>query len=294
MGHIQFQAEAAVRDLLKFVAKKTVEESGTSSLQAEDRMDDGSFIRLKVDIDGESGQSVWNFTGTSPQVWGNLNAPRAITLSAIIYCLRCMVEYDIPLNQGCLKPVKIVIPKHSILDPDETAAVVGGNVLTSQRIVDVILNAFSKCAASQGCMNNITFGNEKFGYYETVAGGSGAGPTWHGASGKHTHMTNTRITDPEILEKRYPIILRTFCLNPGTGGEGKFRGGDGVVRELVFRTAMTLSILSERRVFQPYGLKGESRTSVLSFTTVISHVFMALTTLSPFIIRIWLVSSAAL
>lgn len=137
---------------------------------------------------------MFDFSKTSDQVNGNLNAPRAIILSAIIYCIRCMLTYDIPLNQGCLEPIKVVIPKGCLLSPSEEAAVVGGNVLTSQRIVDLIFKVFKICAASQGCMNNITFGNEKMGYYETVAGGAGAGPNWHGRHGVHTHMTNTRIT----------------------------------------------------------------------------------------------------
>lgn len=151
----------------------------------------------------------------------------------------------------------MVIPKNSILDPSEEAAVVGGNVLTSQRIVDVVLSAFQVCAASQGCMNNITIGDEEWGYYETVAGGSGAGPTWHGTGGVHTHMTNTRITDPEILENRYPIILNKFCLRSDqSGGCGRFHGGEGVERELLFRKPVTLSVLTERRVLQPYGMAG--------------------------------------
>ncbi|OQV21451.1 5-oxoprolinase [Hypsibius exemplaris] len=256
MGYIQSQAEEAVRDLLRSVAKRALADTGSTILFAEDKLDDGSTIALTITIDAEAGQSEWNFTGTSPQVWGNWNAPRAITLSAIIYSLRCMVEHEIPLNQGCLKPVKIVVPQYSLLDPDEMSAVVGGNVLTSQRIVDVILKAFSKCAASQGCMNNITFGNDSFGYYETVAGGAGGGPTWDGVSGVHTHMTNTRITDPEILEKRYPVLLQTFSLNKGSGGTGQHPGGDGVVREIFFRAPVTLSVLTERRVFQPYGMNG--------------------------------------
>ncbi|XP_064641075.1 5-oxoprolinase-like [Lineus longissimus] len=252
MAHIQANAEIAVREMLREIATK----SGTDQLFAEDFMDDGSKIMLKIDIDHEKGSALFDFTGTGCEVIGNCNAPRAITLSALIYCLRCMVGHDVPLNQGCLTPVRVIIPKGSLLDPSETAAVVGGNVLTSQRIVDVVFKAFGVCAASQGCMNNITFGDESVGYYETVAGGSGAGPTWDGRSGIHTHMTNTRITDPEIIERRYPILLRRFSLNPGTGGAGKFRGGDGIVRELLFRKTLELSILTERRVMQPYGLQG--------------------------------------
>ena len=256
MGHIQDNAELAVRDMLKQVGSEAAERTGRSLLEAEDSLDDGSPIKLAVTIDTESGEAVFDFAGTGSEVWGNMNAPRAVSMSAIIYCLRCMVGHDIPLNQGCLNPVTVRIPPGSLLDPSEEAAVVGGNVLTSQRIVDVVFRAFSACAASQGCMNNITFGDEKFGYYETVAGGSGAGPSWHGRAGVHTHMTNTRLTDPEILERRYPVILHQFSLAKDTGGAGRYRGGDGVRREILFRKDLELSVLTERRVLAPYGLAG--------------------------------------
>ncbi|XP_037952130.1 5-oxoprolinase-like [Teleopsis dalmanni] len=259
MRYIQQNAEVAVRDMLKQIAKDTLQRTGTTVLKAVECMDDGSPIKLCVTIDAENGSALCDFTGSGVEVWGNCNAPRAITLSALIYCLRCMVGYDVPLNQGCLAPIKIIIPKNSILDPSEGAAVVGGNVLTSQRIVDTVLKAFNVCAASQGCMNNITIGDEMWGYYETVAGGSGAGPTWNGVGGVHTHMTNTRITDPEILESRYPIILNRFCLrSDNSGGFGQFYGGEGIERELLFRKAVTLSVLTERRTLQPYGLDGGS------------------------------------
>ncbi|GAB1602003.1 5-oxoprolinase-like [Argonauta hians] len=256
MKHIQKNAEIAVNDMLRLIAKRTKCVTGATQLYAEDYMDDGSCIRLQVDINESKGTAVFDFTGTTHQVHGNCNAPRAITLSALIYCLRCMVGHNIPLNQGCLVPVKIKIPKGCILDPSATAAVVGGNVLTSQRIVDVVFKAFGTCAASQGCMNNITFGDQEIGYYETIAGGAGAGPDWNGRSGIHSHMTNTRITDAEILEHRYPVILKCFSLCPNTGGAGKFRGGDGVTRELLFRKDIQLSVLTERRVYHPYGLEG--------------------------------------
>ncbi|RXG71494.1 5-oxoprolinase [Armadillidium vulgare] len=256
MKYIQDSAECAVRDLLKDVGMKMKKKTGKSELFAEDRMDDGSVIQLHTTINENAGEAIFDFSKTGPEVWGNCNAPRAITKSALIYCLRSLVSHDIPLNQGCLEPISVTIPKGCLLNPSPEAAVVGGNVQTSQRVVDVILKAFEACAASQGCMNNVTFGDETFGYYETVAGGSGAGPSWHGRSGVHTHMTNTRITDPEILERRYPIILKRFTLNPETGGLGAYRGGDGVIRELRFRKKMTLSILTERRVYAPYGLNG--------------------------------------
>ncbi|KAM9774573.1 5-oxoprolinase [Syngnathus typhle] len=256
MGYIQSNAELAVRDMLRDFARRRRQQTGSLEVESEDFMDDGTPIRLRVQINEEEGTAVFDFTGTGTEVWGNCNAPRAITLSALIYCLRCMVGQDIPLNQGCLAPIKVVIPPDSILQPSLDAAVVGGNVLTSQRVVDVIFKAFEVCAASQGCMNNVSFGNEKVGYYETVAGGAGAGPNWNGRSGVHTHMTNTRITDPEILEKRYPVILEQFSLRPASGGAGKYRGGDGVIRKLLFRDKVVLSVLSERRSTRPYGLEG--------------------------------------
>ncbi|XP_022911129.2 5-oxoprolinase isoform X1 [Onthophagus taurus] len=256
MNHIQTNAEVAVRDMLKEVAKKTFSRTGTHILEAVDHMDDGSPIKLKVILDEVTGSTICDFTGSGPEVWGNCNAPKAITLSALIYCLRCMVGHDVPLNQGCLAPIKTIIPKGSILDPSDNAAVVGGNVLTSQRIVDVVLKAFKACAASQGCMNNITFGSDSWGCYETVAGGSGAGPGFNGCSGVHTHMTNTRITDIEILERRYPVHVEKFMLRQETGGKGAYNGGDGVLRQLYFRAPITLSVLTERRVLQPYGLEG--------------------------------------
>lgn len=257
MNHIQKNASECVRDMLKEIAVDARKRTGSTTLHATEFMDDGSPIALTVTIDEADGTAVFDFTGTGHEVYGNCNAPRAITLSAIIYCLRAMVGYDIPLNQGCLNPIKVVIPKNSILDPSEGAAVVGGNVLTSQRVVDTILKAFGVCSASSGCMNNITIGDEKWGYYETVGGGSGAGPTWNGSSGVHTHMTNTRITDLEILEQRYPIVLQKFSLRTdSSGGDGYFRGGEGVQRELLFRKPVTLSVLTERRAIKNYGLEG--------------------------------------
>uniref|UniRef100_A0A3B1K6I2 5-oxoprolinase, ATP-hydrolysing n=1 Tax=Astyanax mexicanus TaxID=7994 RepID=A0A3B1K6I2_ASTMX len=256
MGYIQSNAELAVRDMLKEFARRRRQQTGSLEVEAEDQMDDGTPIRLKVQINEEEGSAVFDFSGTGTEVWGNCNAPRAITLSALIYCLRCMVGQEIPLNQGCLNPIKVIIPPGSILQPSQSAAVVGGNVLTSQRVVDVIFRAFEACAASQGCMNNVSFGSEKSGYYETVAGGAGAGPGWNGRSGVHSHMTNTRITDPEILEKRYPVVLQQFSLRPGSGGAGRFQGGDGVIRKLLFRSKMILSVLTERRSTRPYGLHG--------------------------------------
>uniref|UniRef100_A0A8B9VQB0 5-oxoprolinase, ATP-hydrolysing n=1 Tax=Anas zonorhyncha TaxID=75864 RepID=A0A8B9VQB0_9AVES len=213
MGHIQANAELAVREMLRGFAARW-----GAAVEAEDRMDDGSPIRLRVQVDPQEGSAVFDFSGSGHEVYGNCNAPRAITLSALIYCLRCMVGQDIPLNQGCLAPVRVIIPKGSILDPSPEAAVVGGNVLTSQRVVDVIFKAFGVCAASQ----------------------VGQGP---GRGGGHTG---------------YPVVLQRFELRRGSGGAGRYRGGDGVCRELLFRQDMVLSVLSERRAIQPYGLQGGS------------------------------------
>ncbi|KAK4934667.1 hypothetical protein LTR10_024131 [Elasticomyces elasticus] len=263
MYAIQETADLAVRNLLKALYQSR----GGQPLEALDYMDDGTPIKLKITI-AEDGSAVFDFDGTGPEVNGNINAPEAITHSAIIYSLRCMIAADIPLNQGCLASIQVKIPKPSILSPTQAAAVVGGNVTTSQRVTDVVLKALHACAASQGCLNNLTFGVDGkkhpetgetipgFGYYETIAGGAGAGATFEGENGVHTHMTNTRITDPEILEKRYPCILRKFQLREGSGGKGLHKGGEGAIREIEFLTPLQCSILSERRVHRPYGMDG--------------------------------------
>jgi 5-oxoprolinase (ATP-hydrolysing) len=254
MEHVQTAAEQAVRESLIRMAREKNWKGKT--IKAIDALDDGSQLVLQLTIDGDSGNTVFDFAGTGLELWGNLNAPVAVTSSAILYSLRCLLDKDIPLNHGCLIPVEIRLPPGCLLNPSPDAAVVGGNVLTSQRLVDVILKAFGVAAASQGCMNNLTFGNEGFGYYETIGGGAGAGHDWHGQSGVHTHMTNTRITDPEILERRYPVLLHTFSLRRNSGGQGRYAGGDGLIREIEFLEPMDVAILSERRVFAPYGLEG--------------------------------------
>eukprot|EP00924_Labyrinthula_sp_SR-Ha-C_P003737 augustus_masked-scaffold_3-processed-gene-3.72-mRNA-1 protein AED:0.12 eAED:0.12 QI:0/0/0/1/1/1/4/0/1258 len=260
MDFIMDNAEEAVKAMLKKL--RNVGSSvffflylaGTQGFSAEDYMDDGTKIKLEVSIEG-SGEAVFDFTGTGPQVNGNTNAPPAVTYSAIIYALRCMLGFYDEAS-GCLRPVKVVIPERSILNPGPEAAVVGGNVLTSQRLVDVIFKAFETVAASQGCTNNLTFGDDSFGYYETIAGGSGAGPGFNGTDGVHTHITNTRITDPEILERRYPVILRRFTFRKGSGGDGEFKGGEGVIRDIEVLRPLKISLLTERRKFHPYGLNG--------------------------------------
>jgi 5-oxoprolinase (ATP-hydrolysing) len=251
MKHLRDNAGKSVQELLKTISDK---EDKNICLKAEDFMDEGSRIALTININ--NGSACFDFIGTTQELPNNLNTPRAVTLSVILYCLRCLIDKDIPLNQGCLEPITVLIPSGSLLSPSDKAAVAAGNVLTSQRITDVIFKAFNACAASQGCMNNLTFGNDKFAYYETIAGGAGAGPDWHGQSAVHTHMTNTRITDPEVLEQRYPVLLHEFSIRKGSGGKGKFNGGDGVIREIEFLVPLKVAMLSERRVYAPYGLNG--------------------------------------
>ena len=257
MVYIQENAEFAVRNMLKKICKKT-SQGNTSDLilQGEDILDDGTLIRLKISINSNSGSAIFDFSGSGTQSPGNLNCPQAVVRSAILYCLRCLIGEEIPLNQGCLNPITVITDHGSLLDPAATAAVVGGNVLTSQRITDVIFKAFAAAADSQGCTNNLTFGNENFGYYETIGGGAGAGPGWHGQSGVHTHMTNTRITDPEILERRYPVLLKEFSLRKNSGGKGLFHGGNGLVRHIEALSPLQVSILSERRMVAPHGICG--------------------------------------
>ena len=176
----------------------------------------------------------------------------------MLYVFRCMVDDDIPLNEGCLKPIEIVIPEGSMLAPEYPAAVVGGNVETSQAVTDALFGAFGAMAAAQGTMNNLTFGNERHQYYETIAGGAGAGPDFDGADAVQTHMTNSRLTDPEILEWRFPVLLEEFSIRRGSGGAGRHKGGDGTTRAIRFREKMGLSILSTHRIVPPFGLDGGS------------------------------------
>ncbi|GFN19198.1 5-oxoprolinase [Aspergillus tubingensis] len=262
MDAIKKNAETAVRELLKTIGRK----AAGQPLRFSDFMDDGTEIRLEIRIDAETGSAEFDFTGTGRETFNCLNAPKAIAHSAIIYSLRALIDVDIPLNQGCLAPINFIVPSGTLINPSGYAAVCAGNPITSQRITDVVLGAFQACAASQGCCNIISFGmgglDENgndipgFGVGETICGGSGAGPTWHGTSGVHVHMTNTRITDAEVYELRYPVILRQFSIRKGSGGRGLYRGGDGVIRELEFRIPLSASMLSERRVYRPYGLAG--------------------------------------
>jgi 5-oxoprolinase (ATP-hydrolysing) len=224
-----------------------------------ERLDDGSPIAVSIEVEGRRAKV--DFTGSAGVHPGNLNAPPAVVRSAVLYVLRLLIAEPLPLNEGLLFPVEIVVPPGMLNppfpdDPAECPAVVGGNVETSQRLVDTLVKALHLAAGSQGTMNNLLFGNQRFGFYETVCGGAGAGPGFDGASAVHTHMTNTRITDPEVLEHRYPVRLERFAIRAGSGGAGRWRGGDGAVREVTFLEPVALSLLTQHRVERPYGMDG--------------------------------------
>jgi 5-oxoprolinase (ATP-hydrolysing) len=256
-AHGREAVEVSMRQLQEAAAGKVAHEIAKlpgGEHRFEDRLDDGTPIRVRLAVAGE--RMLVDFTGTGGALRGNLNAPRAVVQAALLYVLRALVAERIPLNGGCLAPVELRIPPGSLLDPPPGSAVAGGNVETSQRVVDVLLGALGRVAASQGTMNNVAFGNERFAYYETLGGGAGAGEGFDGASGVHVHMTNTRITDAEILETRYPVRLRCFALRRGSGGRGRWTGGDGLVRVYEFLEPMTVSLLAERRVVPPYGMGG--------------------------------------
>lgn len=253
MQALKKYAAAVLRRALRALPQKR--------FQAKELLDDGSPLCVAIRLSG--GKVVFDFSGTAAVHPGNLNATPAIVRSAIMYVLRLLVAEPLPLNEGLMQAVDIRLPR-GLLNPDfgtepaRAPAVVGGNVETSQRLVDTLLKAFELAACSQGTMNNLLFGNQRFGYYETICGGAGAGDGFDGASAVHTHMTNTRITDPEIIEHRYPVRLRRFAVRSGSGGAGRFRGGDGVVREIEFLEPVSLSVLSQHRQRGPYGLAGGS------------------------------------
>lgn len=246
MNHVCDNAEEAVRRVI-------------------DRLDEGAFvvesdggdrIAVALRIDRAARAATIDFTGTSGPSATNFNAPGAVVRAAVLYAFRALVTEDVPLNDGCLRPLTLIVPPGSLLDPQPPAAVVAGNVETSQLIVDAILAAAGRLAASQGTMNNVTFGDATIQYYETICGGTGAGPGFAGQSAVQSHMTNSRLTDPEVLEWRYPVLLETFAIRRGSGGDGRWPGGDGVVRRIRFRAPMTAAVLSGRRLTQPFGLAG--------------------------------------
>jgi 5-oxoprolinase (ATP-hydrolysing) len=268
MAAIQLNAETAIRNFLK----ETHIRFGGKQIRAIDYYDDGTPVAITITINPEDGSAIFDFEGTGAETYGNMNSPISITHSAVIYCLRCLIDLDIPLNQGCLNPIDIRIPKGTILNPSEFVAICGSTI-ASQRVSDVIFKAFESCAASQGCGNSFGWGSggkdavtgkviPGWNYSEALGGGSGAGPTWNGAHGVNVHSTNTKTTDPEVIEKRTPVIVRRYELREGTGGNGLYRGGNGVKREIEARVPLKFSILSERRVYSPYGLNGGQDGSV--------------------------------
>jgi 5-oxoprolinase (ATP-hydrolysing) len=246
MGHVQDNAEEHIRRVI----------DGLEAGSFEAPMDNGAVVRVNVKPDKAARRLVVDFTGTTAQDAGNFNAPLAITRAAVLYVFRTLVDDAIPLNEGCLKPIEIIVPEGSLLNPRRGAAVVAGNVETSMVVVDALYGALGRLAASQGTMNNFTFGTERYQYYETICGGSGAGPGFNGTAVVQTHMTNSRLTDPEVLESRYPILIERFGVRRGSGGDGEWRGGDGAVRIVRFREAMTAAMLANRRATAPFGVAG--------------------------------------
>jgi 5-oxoprolinase (ATP-hydrolysing) len=254
MKHVQDNAEEAVRRVIANLAATAP--SGQWSGEFAYEMDHGALIRVKITLEAASRSGVIDFSGTSMQLPNNFNAPSAVCYAAVLYVFRSLVDEDIPLNAGCLKPLRILIPPGSMLNPHYPAAVVAGNVETSQCLTDALYGALGVMGASQGTMNNFSFGNASYQYYETIAAGSGAGLGFHGATPVQTHMTNSRMTDPEVLEFRYPVLVEEHSIRYGTGGEGRWNGGPGALRRIRFLEAMEASILSGHRRVPPYGMAG--------------------------------------
>jgi 5-oxoprolinase (ATP-hydrolysing) len=246
IGHVQDNAEESVRRVIDVL------KDGDFTYPH----DLGPVVKVRISIDRQARRAIVDFTGTSPQQPWNFNAPAAVTRAAVLYVFRTLVDADIPMNEGCLKPIDIILPKASIVACEYPAAVCAGNVETSQWVTDTLFGALGALAAAQGTMNNLTFGNDRYQYYETICGGSGAGPGFDGTSAVHTHMTNSRLTDPEVLEWRYPVMLVSHRINRGSGGKGRFRGGDGTIRKIRFLEPMTAAILSNHRTVPPFGLEG--------------------------------------
>jgi 5-oxoprolinase (ATP-hydrolysing) len=246
MQHVQDNAAESVR--------RVIDRLHDSSFAYE--MDQGTFIRVKITVDKQKREATVDFTGTSPQQPTNFNAPEPVARAAVLYVFRVMVDDDIPMNAGCLRPIRIVIPEGSMLSPKYPAAVVAGNVETSQAVTDCLFGALGALAAAQGTMNNLNFGNAKYQYYETICSGSPAGPGFDGTDAVHTHMTNTRLTDPEVLEFRYPALLEDFHIRAGSGGRGRWHAGNGIRRTIRFLERMDCTILSGHRRVPPFGLAG--------------------------------------
>jgi 5-oxoprolinase (ATP-hydrolysing) len=246
LGHVMDNAAESVRRVLDRVG------DGEFTYT----MDDGSRLCVAVRIDRENRAAHIDFSGTGEQRADNFNAPPSITRACVLYVLRCLVGADIPLNDGCLQPIEIFVPPGTFLSPAPGAAVVAGNTEVSQAIANALFGAFGVMASAQATMNNFLFGDDRYQYYETICGGAGAGPDFDGASAVHTHMTNTRMTDPEVLELRYPVRLEAFSVRPNSGGGGRHRGGDGAIRRIRFLRRMTAVMVASRRTVAPFGLAG--------------------------------------
>jgi 5-oxoprolinase (ATP-hydrolysing) len=246
MGHVQDNAAESVRRVLD-----RLHDSEFSY-----QMDQGTFIKVKISVEKKKREATVDFTGTSPQQNTNFNAPAPVTRAAVLYVFRVMVDDDIPMNAGCLRPINIVVPERSMLSPEYPAAVVAGNVETSQAVTNCLFGALGALSCSQGTMNNLTYGNDKYQYYETICSGSPSGPGFNGTDAVHVHMTNTRLTDPEVLEFRFPVVLEDFHIRKDSGGRGKWHAGDGIYRRVRFREKMDCAILSGHRRVPPFGLAG--------------------------------------
>ena len=246
MRHVMDNAEESVRRVIDRIGSGTFDYT----------MDSGLPLRVAVSVDRASRSAVVDFTGTGHQSEGNFNSPPAVTRAAVLYVFRTLVADDIPLNDGCLKPLRLIIPSGTFLSPAPGAAVVAGNTEVSQATCNALFGALKPIACSQATMNNFLFGDAHRQYYETICGGTGAGPGFDGTSAIHSHMTNTRMTDPEVLELRYPVRLERFAIRRGSGGDGKWHGGDGAIRRIRFLEPMTAVIVSSRRDVAPFGLEG--------------------------------------
>ena len=246
MGHVQDNAAESVR--------RVIDRLKDSEFQTE--MDQGAIIKVKISVDKAKREATVDFTGTSPQQPSNFNAPEPVARAAVLYVFRVMVEDEIPMNAGCLRPIHVIIPEGSMLSPRYPAAVVAGNVETTQAVTDTLFGALGALGSAQGTMNNLTFGNSTYQYYETICSGAPAGPGFNGASGVHTHMTNSRLTDPEVLESRFPVVLEDFHIRRGSGGKGRWSAGDGTLRRLRFRERMDLALLSGHRRVPNFGMEG--------------------------------------
>ena len=246
MGHVQDNAAESVR--------RVIERLKDSEFQTQ--TDQGAIIKVRISVDRARREATVDFTGTSQQQASNFNAPEPVARAAVLYVFRVMVEDEIPMNAGCLRPIRLIIPEGSMLSPRYPAAVVAGNVETSQAVTDTLFGALEALGSAQGTMNNLTFGNSTYQYYETICSGAPAGPGFNGASGMHTHMTNSRLTDPEVLETRFPVVLEDFHIRRGSGGKGKWNAGDGTRRRLRFRERMDLALLTGHRHVPNFGMRG--------------------------------------